>query len=956
MKNLKHFLILSLVFVSITSSFSQNDKDPRWEAFSKRENTIINSQFANVNAQNIGPTVFSGRVSDIAVNPEDPSEFYVGYASGGLWHTKNNGTTFDPIFDHEAVMTIGDIAVDWKTNTIWVGTGEVNSSRSSYAGVGIYKSTDNGKSWTHHGLDDTHHIGRIVLHPKDSNIAWIAALGHLYSTNEERGVFKTVDGGKTWTKTLFVDNNSGAVDLVMDSTDPSILYAATWDRIRHAWDFQESGLGSGIYKSTDGGDTWSKMSTDTSGFPNNEGTGRIGLDFSYSKENGKVIYAILDNYNRRPNTKKIDPNKLSKNSFVDMTKDEFLALNDEKIGQYLAANRFPKKYSASSIKAMVRNGNLLPIALKEFTENANSLLFDTPVIGAEVYISKDEGKTWTKTHSDYLDGLYNSYGYYFGQVKVNPIDANQLYVMGVPILRSDDGGANWTNINGQNVHSDHHSLWINPNNPRHIINGNDGGINISYDNGESWIKCNSPSVGQFYYINVDNASPYNVYGGTQDNGVWGGSHQYREGTWWHNSGSYPYERLMGGDGMQVQIDNRDNNTVYTGFQFGNYFRIDKANETRKYITPMHKLGDRPYRWNWQSPVLLSPHNQDIFYMGANKLLRSMDQGETFEPISDDLTNGGKKGDVAFGTLTSISESTFKFGLIYTGSDDGKVYRTDDGGNSWNDISGGLPANKWISRIQASMHDENKVYLSLNGYRDDDFSSYVYVSNDKGETWNSISATLPSEPVNVIKEDPSYGKILYVGTDHGTYVSLDMGTTFSLIANDIPKTPVHDVVIQDRDEHLLIGTHGRSIYKIDIAPLRALSDINESLYLYESDKIKPSSSWGKRRNVYSKYYEPDHTFMLYSNNGGKGKMEIHAGKQLIQSQDIDIQKGISEVHYDLSIDPAKTKNMNRYLKKIDKKSTPISPADNGTLYLPAGIYNITITIDGQKASRTFEIGS
>lgn len=950
-------LFLSFVFTLFFSSMllAQSD-DPRLAAEKQRQKLDANGLTSHMKSTCIGPTVFSGRISDIAVNPKDPSEFYAAYASGGLWHTTNNGTTFTPIFDHEAVMTIGDVAVDWDNGIIWLGTGEVNSSRSSYAGIGIYKSTDEGKSWKHMGLTDSHHIGRIVLHPEDKDVAWVAALGHLYTTNEERGVFKTTDGGQTWNRTLFVDDNSGAVDLIIDPDNSDILYAATWDRIRKAWNFQESGLGSGIYKSIDGGLSWIKISADDSGFPNNEGTGRIGLDI-VRKDGKTYLYALLDNYNRRPAEDKDDAKGLTKNSFQDMSAEAFAALADDDLKKYLDDNGFPEKHSVEKVKQLVSDGTISPLALKEYVENANSLLFDTPVIGAEVYLSMDEGSNWTKTHTYHLDGLYNSYGYYFGQVKVNPKNPEQLYIMGVPILRSDDAGKNWKNVNGENVHADHHALWINPDKPEHIINGNDGGINISYDSGESWIKCNMPTVGQFYYINVDNAQPYNVYGGTQDNGVWAGSNNYREGTRWQMSGDYPYDRLMGGDGMQVQIDNRNNNTVYTGFQFGNYFRINKKTGSRAYITPKHELGDRPYRWNWQSPILLSPHNQDIFYMGANKLLRSMDQGNSFTAISGDLTTGGKKGDVAFGTLTTISESTFKFGLIYTGSDDGKIYRTKDGGNEWIEIGGTLPKGKWVSRVIASAHKESRVFVTLNGYRDDDFNAYAYVSDDYGDTWTDLSAALPSEPINVIKEDPVSDNLIYVGTDHGVYASTDLGQNFMLVDKSMPRVPVHDLVIQERENHLLVGTHGRSIFKLDVSPLQGLEEVRESgLHLYSIADMRQRSTWGNKRRPYSEPNTPELNLTVFSDNEREVDLIVSLDDLAIQKQKVKLNKGISRIVYDLTIATNLQKKYESKLSELneEKDKIELKKADDGMIYLQTGSYKITLEGDGKTSHSSFKL--
>ena len=922
-------------------STSHIDRDIKAEL---RSSLTADSRAANLSVENIGPTIFSGRVTDIDVNPNDASVFLVAYASGGLWKTENNGNSFTPLFDDQASMTIGDIYADWTSGTIWVGTGEVNSSRSSYAGTGIYKSTDWGVTWTWKGLPESHHISRVLVDPNDSNIVYVGVLGHLYSTNPERGVYKSMDGGSTWSKILYVDDNSGAIDIIMDPSDPNILYAASWDRIRYAWDFQEAGKGSGIYKSLDGGNTWIKVSAIDSGFPDGEGTGRIGLTIAEIDGQNKV-FAIVDNYNRRSLDKKKDDSKLDKDKLRVMSSKQFGSLDNDKLERFLRDNGFPDKHTAESVKTQVKAENLKPIALVEYLETANSLLFDTPVIGAEVYVSVDGGSKWTKTHDGYLDGVFNSYGYYFGMIEVAPDDPNQLYIMGVPILRSDDGGVNWTNAGGDNVHADHHALWLNPKRPGHIINGNDGGINISYDAGENWSKCNSPAVGQFYYINADMDTPYNVYGGTQDNGVWVGSHNYREGTSWHAYGQYPYKSIMGGDGMQVQIDNRDNNTVYTGYQFGNYFRINKEKGNRAYITPKHELGDRPYRWNWQSPIYLSKHNQDILYMGSNKLHRSMNQGEDFIEISGDLTNGGRKGDVAYGTLTSVHESDLEFGLIYTGSDDGQVNVTKNGGYTWENINMGLPSNLWVSRIQASSHDKAKVYLSLNAYRFDDFNSYVYKSVDYGVTWIEIGNNLPVEPVNVIKEDPAMAGLLYVGTDHGVYVSYDDGMKWSRILDDMPQTPVHDLVIQPVANDLLVGTHGRSIYKANVTNLRTLKDHDNSLKIFAIDDVKYSSRQGSQRSKYRDAYERKISYDVYSPNASVVELELSTakGKALLQKS-IDLKKGLASYEYDMAIDAKKSKDLEKYLNdgKSKDEEVKVKRADNDKVYLQKGEYIIKLT--------------
>ena len=415
----------------------------------------------------------SGRVTDLAVNPKNPSHFYVAYATGGLWETTNNGNSFNPIFDNQIVITIGDIEVDWEKDIIYVGTGEKNSSRSSYSGNGIYKSSNGGKNWEHLGLDDSHHIGRIVLHPDNSDIIWVASLGHLYSENSDRGVYKSIDAGKTWNKTLFVNNRTGAIDIVIDPSNPDILYSAMWEKDRKAWDFDGSGIGSGIYKSVDGGSSWLEVSGGTSGFPDTRGTGRIGLDISIS--NPYIVYAILDYQDRKAKDEDVSNEGLTKDSFREISEEDFLKISDKDLDAFLKQNRFPRDYNAIKVKELVRNGMISPYALVEYLEDSNSMLFDTPVIGAEVYSSEDSGVTWKKVNEDELNRLYFSYGYYFGEIRVDPQDPAKLYVLGVPLLKSIDFGKTWESIGFDNMHGDHQALWVNPNRSGHLIAGNDGG-------------------------------------------------------------------------------------------------------------------------------------------------------------------------------------------------------------------------------------------------------------------------------------------------------------------------------------------------------------------------------------------------------------------------------------------------------------------------------------------------
>ncbi|MBK7343984.1 MAG: hypothetical protein IPJ06_13370 [Saprospiraceae bacterium] len=388
----------------------------------------------------------------------------------------------------------------------------------------------------------------------------------------------------------------------MDPRSPDVLFAAMWERERKAWNLKEAGPSSGIYQTSDAGATWQLISSTESGFPQGEGVGRIGLAIGYH-DDLRQVYAILDNQDRRPPPDKAsDEKSLSKEALRTMSKTAFLELKEELISDYLKKNDFPEKYTAARVITMVRKDSILPEALVHYIEGANSLLFDTPVTGAEVYLLSGEGSTWKKTHDGFLDDIFYSYGYYFGQIRVQWDNPDNLYILGVPILHSTDGGKSFQSVNGDNVHGDHHALWINPSQPDHLILGNDGGVNISADAGETWVRANRPPVGQFYSVAVDDADPFHIYGGLQDNGVWKGPSDYSGSLRWEMTGQYPYRSLLGGDGMQVAIDPRnDHQTVYTGFQFGNYFRLNTQTGNQEYITPKHELGERPYRWNWQTP-------------------------------------------------------------------------------------------------------------------------------------------------------------------------------------------------------------------------------------------------------------------------------------------------------------------------------------------------------------------
>ena len=940
---MKKFLSIVLYTISYTLVFSQpspSDAQSIINAYKNKETLTHSSRVKNIEFRNIGPTIMSGRVVALEVNPQDPTKFYVAYASGGVWYTDNNGTSFESISDDWPTQNIGEIAMDWGNGTLWVGTGENNSSRSSYSGIGILKTNADGSNWKNVGLHDSHHIGKILINPENSDHVVIGVTGHLYSNNINRGVYVTKDGGENWNRTLYVDDISGIIDMSYTPGDFKIMYATSWEKDRKAWTFDEDGNGSGIYKSIDAGDNWTLISNNKSGFPTGAGVGRIGLAV-FDKN---IIYAVVDNQNFRQSTKKEEDKGLTKESFIGMTIERFNEISVDDLKSFLRSNRFPSKYKPEAIKKEINEGELQPEDLYRYLVNANSELFDTPIIGAEVYKSIDGGNKWVKTHDSYLDGVYNTYGYYFGKIHVDPNNSEKIYTYGVPILSSDDGGKTFYRIGKENVHADHHDLWINPEKPGHLINGNDGGVNITYDDGENWIKNNSTEVGQFYAINVDYQKPYNVYGGLQDNGVWMGPHNAAVNKRWNMTGQYPWKGILGGDGMEIQIDNRNPNIVFTGYQFGFYSRLDLDSGKRKSIKPSHELGESPYRFNWQTPILLSSHNQDVLYLGSNFLHKSTDQGNNWENISEDLTKGGKKGNVPYGTITTISESPIKEGIIYVGSDDGLIHVTKNGGKTWKNISGNLPKELWVSNVFASNHDEKIVYLSLDGYRWDNFSPYLFKSKNYGKTWESISSNLPDSPINVVIEDNVNEDILYIGNDHGVYISLDQGKTWEPFSNGLTSAAVHDLVIQEDEQHLLVGTHGRSIYLADISLIQDHDIDNQQadIRIFDIKDISFSERWGTKRSTDINYFDPNVKISIFSKTNKEASLQIiNTNKDILFEESISLDLGFNFINYNLTVSE-------------DINSDLGVESQNGENYLGKGTYVISIKTDNTIITNQFKI--
>lgn len=817
-----------------------NSVADRLQGFELRKKLVSGSPFKNLQFRNVGPEIQGGRIVDIAVPEDLPHTMYIAFATGGLWRTDNNGTTWKSLFDSESSFGIGDIAISGTGGkTIWVGTGESNSSRTSYPGTGVFKSTDGGQSWHNMGLADTHHIGRVLIHPRDSNIVYVAAIGHLYSWNDDRGVYKTVDGGKTWEKVLFINEMTGVIDIVMHPRNPNILYAAAWQRDRRAWNFLESGEGSGIYKTIDGGRRWTKLS---GGFPQGATVGRIGLAVCEASPN--ALFALLDNHTDRIGAGRGDEGAPSGSLTIRrlrMMTEEQLAQVDPAILRRFFSGRFPQLSVEELVEKLKAKTVTIAQILKHLGD-ANAIMFDREIIGPEVYRSDDAGQTWKRTHEKYLENVYSSYGYYFGQIAVSPQDPKVIYLLAVPILKSVDGGKTFQSIDARGVHVDHHALWIDPRWPDRVALGNDGGLNLSWDGGATWQKVNNLPVGQFTTIEVDNARPYRILGGLQDNGTMRGPSNYRLGA----RDPWEWEDVGGGDGATVQVDRRNSETMIVSSQFGSAFR--RGPDGNWNAQPQSQIEDEPLRYNWVSPFIMSSHHNDIVYYGANKLFRSMDQGRTWTAISDDLTNGVRGGDVPYGTITTVSESPRRFGLIYAGTDDGNVWRTKDGGSSWKKLNVGLAPGKWVTRVVASMHEEGTVYVSQTGYREDDFSPYLFRSTNYGDDWKPISHGLPHEHIYVVREDPSRKNLLYIGANMGVFLSFDAGNSWEALQGGLPHVPVHDIAIQARERELVIGTHGRSVFVLPIRLVQMLtSEIRtKEIHIFDAPAVQYDPMWAYRR--------------------------------------------------------------------------------------------------------------
>jgi photosystem II stability/assembly factor-like uncharacterized protein len=794
--------------------------------------------------RSIGPANISGRVSDVEGIPSPSKTFYVATAASGLWKTTNNGTSFKPIWTNERLVAMGDVAIaPSDPKQVWVGTGEEDSRNSISAGGGIFKSTDAGETWKRMGLEETQVIGRIVVHPENPDIVYVAALGHIWDSNPERGLYRTEDGGETWELVKFISDKAGFVDVVMHPRNPEVLFAASWERQRGPWFLQSGGPGSGLWKTDNGGHTWTEVSGN--GFPSAE-KGRIGLAISQSYP--KIMYAMVE---------------------------------------------------------------------ARMEEDGSG--------GSGLYRSDDGGDSWEKVNDS------NTRPFYYSQVRVDPADPDRVYFSSTPLMFSDDGGGNArTTTNG--VHVDHHAMWIDPEDPDRIVVGNDGGVAITFDKGGNWITLNHVATGQFYHVSYNMDIPYRVCGGLQDNGLWCGPSRLASG----NISKYHWGDIHFGDGFVSAQDPVNHDLVWSESQGGNMARQNLATGDRVTLEkPDWEKAWRPYqdtivtlmeegleeddpriqdlreratadsiannlRWNWNTPFFQSVHERSHFYAGANVVLKSTSWGDELTAISPDLsyadkekvkvsteTTGGITPDITgaetYATIVSLAESPIRQGMIFAGTDDGRLWVTPDDGGDWTELTErvpGVPAGTYVSRIAPSNHDVDRVYVTFDGHRTNDFTPYVYVSDDGGESFRSIVSNLPTgslDFVHVVTEDPVNENLLFAGTDLAAYVSTDRGESWQRFMNGMPTVPVHDLKIQPRDRELIAGTHGRAIWIVNIAPLQQLSEevLDEGAWLFEP---APGLQFGERTRGGESYGQ---AWFSRPTPGSVGTLNYYIGEEVAE---------------------------------------------------------------------------
>ena len=893
---------------------------------------------AKLKWRGIGPSVTGGRIVDIAVVESDPSTYYVASASGGLWKTVNNGVTFDPVFERENTVSIGDVAVaPSDPNIVWVGTGEHNARNSVSWGDGVYKSTDAGKTWKNMGLPKSFQIGSIAIHPKNPDIVFVAALGRLWGPNEERGLYRTTDGGKTWDKVLHVDDKTGCMEVTMSPGNPNVLLAAMYERLRDEFDGNDPikrwGPGSGLYKSSNGGTKWTRL---TNGLPTVQ-LGRIGM--SWSHKNPKTVFAIIES--EKIGTGPRGTNATG-NAYMGITgenadggaklltvvpeapaSDAGLKAGDvitafdgkpvasyevllEKLRDHKSGDKvkFAIKRDDQSVEQEVTLGtrpagqgapqNQFAASLGGQNQNVQDRQGPDGFQTGGIYKSTDAGDTWTRVNS------LNPRPFYFSRIHVDPSDDRFIYVHGISLFASADGGKSFRADAGRNVHADHHAMWIDPRDGRHMILGCDGGLYATQDRTKTWEFVNNLPLAQFYNVAVDSRRLYHVYGGLQDNGSWGGPSAMRGRT---GPMAEDWLPIGGGDGFVCQVDQSDPDLVYYESQGGVMGRINMRTGERGRIRPEPARG-QTLRFNWKTPFILSGHNSKVFYCAANFVYRSLDRGEKLRTISPDITRTKK------GSGSALAESPLNPDVLWAGSDDGFLWLTRDGGHTWTNLTASitaLPGPRWVSTIEASRFKEGRAYVVFDGHRSDDDRPYVFLTDDFGKSWKSLTNGLPEHTTRCLREDTDNANLLFLGTEFGVWVTVDRGANWTKLNNNMPTVAVHDFAVHAKSGEVVAATHGRGLWILDAAPLRQLSkDALAEAHLF---KPQPGVLWAGSitRRVYgNQWYAGDNpapgATIFYSLPEKAGKVSLKIlepdGKLVRDLTPLKSEAGLHQVTWDL----------------------------------------------------------
>ncbi len=948
-----------LYFLALFFPWSVSAAEPEW--------------LKSLTWRSIGPANMGGRITALAVYEADPTTYWIATASGGLLKTTNNGVTFEHQFDHEATVSLGDVCVaPSDKNIVWVGTGESNPRNSVSYGDGVYKSTDGGKSWEHMGLKRSFQIGRIRIHPTNPDIVYVGALGRLYGPNEERGLFKTTDGGKTWKKILYVDDKTGVIDLHMHPTDPETLLVATYERQRDGYDYNDPakkfGAGSGLYRTHDGGRSWKKI---TKGLPTCK-LGRLGIDW-YRKD-PNVVFLLLEsekiggspnivagmaylgvqteNSARGARVTQVSPDSPAERAGL-QSDDVIVRLGNRIIGSYTdLMEEVARHKGGDKLKLRLRRGQ--EIKESEVTLGARGAATggESPYLdrlggqaanvqdkqgpnGFEyggVYKSTDGGQSWTRLNS------LNPRPMYFSQIRVDPNDDNYVYVLGIALHRSRDGGKTFDPEGGRGVHGDHHALWIDPRDGRHMILGGDGGYYVTYDRTANWDRLNHMAIGQFYHVAVDTRRDYRVYGGLQDNGSWGGPSRTHSLTGPINEDWF---RVGGGDGYRCAVDPTDPDLVYSTSQWGGMRRLNLRNgET----VPIRPPNARRYRFNWNTPFFLSHHNPRVFYCAGNVVFRSFDRGNDLHVISPDITATDR------GSAFALAESPRNPDLLYVGTDDGYLWVTRDGGKEWTNLTKnvGLPGKRWVASIEASRFEEGRAYVVFDGHRSDDDEPYVYVTEDFGKTWKSLHSNLPWGSTRVLREDIENPNLLYLGTEFGVWCSLDRGQSWIRLNTNLPTVAVHDFAIHPTAGEIVAATHGRSLWILDVTALRQLSSqaLQADARLYRPatavhGHLEPSRGQTNRR--FTGENPPFGATIWYSlgKKASKASLKVlDIEGQLVRELSAETKPGLHKTVWDLTHAPAR-RGRNQ---QSPQTSRPVAP----------GNYLIVLTVDGNEYKQALRV--